>query len=205
MDFIVDNYVWAIVIVVVVLMAIVGYIADKTDFGRKEFEKKMVSDKPKKVEKPKKEKKNKKKKEVVEELPVVGEVQTDEITNEDVAQKETPETDLLFDNLNGENFIEGENVDSQEVEENIELENVNTFDLNEDTNMSFNDEVSTGEEEPIDQSLFEPLPSIDQVFSEPVSVSEEEVSTEESVDVPATDEITTQVSETESDDDIWKF
>lgn len=205
MDFIVDNYVWAIVIVVVVLMAIVGYIADKTDFGRKEFEKKMVSDKPKKVEKPKKEKKNKKKKEVVEELPVVGEVQTDEITNEDVAQKETPETDLLFDNLNGEDFIEGENVDSQEVEENIELENVNTFDLNEDTNMSFNDEVSTGEEEPIDQSLFEPLPSIDQVFSEPVSVSEEEVSTEESVDVPATDETTTQVSETESDDDIWKF
>lgn len=205
MDFIVDNYVWAIVIVVVVLMAIVGYIADKTDFGRKEFEKKMVSDKAKKVEKPKKEKKNKKKKEVVEELPVVGEVQTDEITNEDVAQKETPETDLLFDNLNGEDFIEGENVDSQEVEENIELENVNTFDLNEDTNMSFNDEVSTGEEEPIDQSLFEPLPSIDQVFSEPVSVSEEEVSTEESVDVPATDETTTQVSETESDDDIWKF
>ena len=35
MDFIVDNYIWFIVIGVVILMAVIGYIADKTDFGRK--------------------------------------------------------------------------------------------------------------------------------------------------------------------------
>ena len=35
MDFIMDNYVWFIVIGVIIIMAIIGYIADKTDFGRK--------------------------------------------------------------------------------------------------------------------------------------------------------------------------
>ncbi len=48
MDFIMENYVWFIVGGVIILMAIIGFIADKTDFGRK-----AVKPKPKKVkEKP---------------------------------------------------------------------------------------------------------------------------------------------------------
>lgn len=41
MDFIVENYLWIIIFIIVILMAIVGYIAEKTDFIKK-------SDKPKK-------------------------------------------------------------------------------------------------------------------------------------------------------------
>ena len=52
MNFITDNYVWFIIIGVVILMAVIGYIADKTDFGRK-----GKSDE--KIEKPKKENKKK--------------------------------------------------------------------------------------------------------------------------------------------------
>ena len=52
MDFITDNYVWFIVIGVVILMAVIGYVADKTDFGRK-------GKNDEKIEKPKKEKKKK--------------------------------------------------------------------------------------------------------------------------------------------------
>ena len=59
MDFIVDNYVWFIVVGIIILMAVIGYIADKTDFGRKG---KDEDTKEKKVEKPKKEKKVKEKK-----------------------------------------------------------------------------------------------------------------------------------------------
>ena len=40
MDFIVDNYFWFIVGGVVVLMIIIGYIAEQTDFGRKPLRKK---------------------------------------------------------------------------------------------------------------------------------------------------------------------
>ena len=52
MDFIVDNYIWFIVIGVVILMAVIGYIADKTDFGRR-------GKNGEAVEQPKKEKKKK--------------------------------------------------------------------------------------------------------------------------------------------------
>ena len=38
-----DNYIWAIIIVIAILMAVVGYIADKTDFGRKEFERNPIT------------------------------------------------------------------------------------------------------------------------------------------------------------------
>lgn len=48
MDFITENYIWFIVGGVVVLMAIIGYIADKTDFGRKWKTEKVVEKKKKK-------------------------------------------------------------------------------------------------------------------------------------------------------------
>lgn len=52
MDFIVDNYLWFIVGGTVVLMIIIGFIAEKTDFGRKPFNqnKKEKRAKNKKVE-----------------------------------------------------------------------------------------------------------------------------------------------------------
>lgn len=40
-EFIINNYVWFIVIAIIITMAIIGYIADKTEFGRKK-EKKEV-------------------------------------------------------------------------------------------------------------------------------------------------------------------
>lgn len=50
MEFITENFVWFIIGGIVLLMTIIGFIAEKTDFGRKTFEKK---DKP--VKKNKKE------------------------------------------------------------------------------------------------------------------------------------------------------
>ncbi|MDD2181414.1 MAG: hypothetical protein PHW32_03485, partial [Bacilli bacterium] len=65
MDFINDNYVWFIVIGVILFMALIGYIAEKTDFGRSQFEKRV-----KREPKPKKEKVKKASTTVIEELPV---------------------------------------------------------------------------------------------------------------------------------------
>lgn len=53
MEFITENYLWILLIIIVVLMAVVGYVAEKKDFIKKGV----------KVEKPKKEK--------VEETPIV--------------------------------------------------------------------------------------------------------------------------------------
>lgn len=47
MDFIAANYAWFIIGLIVILMAIVGYFAEKTDFGRKQFDKTDENNKPK--------------------------------------------------------------------------------------------------------------------------------------------------------------
>ena len=44
MDFIVENYVWFIIGGITILMAVVGYIADITDFGRKKLKDKEVKE-----------------------------------------------------------------------------------------------------------------------------------------------------------------
>ena len=95
MDFIMDNYVWFIVIGVIVLMAIIGYFADKTDFGRKTKEEK--SDKVEKVDK-KKNKKEKNKKVTKIEIDAKG---IDELTK-GVANKKNKKSEVndIIDNVN---------------------------------------------------------------------------------------------------------
>lgn len=51
MEFLVDNYIWIILVIVVILMTIIGYIAEKTNFGKKEFAKRGKKAKQKLVEK----------------------------------------------------------------------------------------------------------------------------------------------------------
>lgn len=56
MDFIMNNYMWFLIGAIVIVMIIIGYIAEKTDFGHKEVKK--VEKKSKKQEKELKKLKN---------------------------------------------------------------------------------------------------------------------------------------------------
>jgi len=188
-EFVTENYVWIIVAGIVLLMAVVGYIADKTDFGRNKIEKEPktkkedtleeidngevkvdnneieVEDKKEKKEKKKKEKKEKKKKEkVVEELPII-------------------ETTI-------------ETSDSENIEQTIS-ENV-------DPGFTFQNTDNVTEQSQIDQSLFEPLPSMDSVFTEQPAEQNNGFISTEPVNVNLTSE-ENQNSTVEADEDIWKF
>lgn len=187
-EFVTENYVWVIVAGIVILMAVIGYIADKTDFGRNKFEsepeEKKEKVKPEKIvkEKVKKEKvkkeKNKKEK-VVEELPIIEPNTLESVNNETFEQPIYTETQQDF-----------------QTEENTYVDDNGEFTTN-----NLNQEIET--EQTVDQSLFEPLPSIDQVFSDqPVEGNSVDV-TSEPISVDLTSEV--QNSEVESDDDIWKF
>lgn len=75
MEFITDNYIWFIVGGVVILMAIIGYFADKTDFGRtKDKEDKPKPAKKEKVKKEKKEKPQPKKEKIEVEVKGIGDL-----------------------------------------------------------------------------------------------------------------------------------
>ena len=164
MEFIIENYVWFIVGGIIILMAVVGYIADVTDFGRNRVEKqpkeKVEKIKPEKVKKEKIKKEKKKKNKNSEEIP----------TEQEIIEPSNNE----FENQ------------PTEMMEEIPTENPNDVLVEQDIT-TLNDVSEMPEETTeVDQSLFEPLPSIDQVFSNP---------TEE----------TTEQEDVASDDDIWKF
>ena len=40
MEFFVENWIWFLVAGIVILMTLIGYLAEKTDFGRKDIPKK---------------------------------------------------------------------------------------------------------------------------------------------------------------------
>ena len=137
MDFIVDNYVWFIVVGIIILMAVIGYIADKTDFGRKG---KDEDTKEKKVEKPKKEKKVKEKKEKIKvEAKGINELTQEVAENNKVDVQESNDLNVVEPvqnvQVNNENIDQSlfapltDNVNevipqNNESVENIELKNV---------------------------------------------------------------------------------
>lgn len=109
-DFFVDNWLWFLVSGIVLLMTLIGYIAEKTDFGRKEVEKKV---KPKKEKKNKKEKKEQvtevEKQEVEPEVQIslatpIEEQPKEEVTMEDIPEElKVPFGDVTFDNITDTN------------------------------------------------------------------------------------------------------
>ena len=137
MDFIADNYVWFIVVGIIILMAVIGYIADKTDFGRKG---KDEDTKEKKVEKPKKEKKVKEKKEKIKvEAKGINELTQEVAENNKVDVQESADLNVVEPvqnvQVNNENIDQSlfapltDNVNevipqNNESVENIELKNV---------------------------------------------------------------------------------
>lgn len=89
MEFFQENYVWFIVGGIIILMAIIGYIADKNDFYREEVHKytKPIKEKKDKKEKKEKEEKEEKKEEKIKiEAKGIGDISqeiTDNIKSED--------------------------------------------------------------------------------------------------------------------------
>lgn len=165
-DFVTENYVWLIIVGIIILMAVVGYVADKTDFGRNKIEKQPKE----KAKKEKVVKEKTKKEKVVEELPVI--------------EQNTIETMNSVENV--------EQPISNEYQQEILPEN------------NVNDNNVTDDNQ-VDQSLFEPLPSIDQVFNEqPAEQNNIEISSEP-ININLETEESKQNSEVEPDDDIWKF
>jgi len=201
MDFIVENYVWFVVGGIIILMAIIGYYADKTDFGRIKREVKPKKEVLEKEEKPKKEKKKKsksKKEEVTEENIV-------EAALEDIAEaSEEP----VLENNNTEDLF-------QTLEPNFDAP------LNEEVDESLfapltEDNLETTQDVVEEQTQDTPIGDISEYMNpeveanfelnnvEPVTLPEENNNynaTEES----ATDLNVNIEQPVAEDDDVWKF
>ena len=176
MDFILDNYVWFIIGIIVLLMAIVGYIADVTDFGRKSFSKKTKETK----EKPKEDK-------VEEVKDTLANVDT--VVNNELPVDNTEVTEVPADVPEPINEVETtENNDFESAELSTDTSDLFTpmepaAELPEaEIKNDFADEL-VDDNGTVDQSLFEPLPSIDDTATETTETPEK----------------------TGTEEDVWKF
>lgn len=182
MEFFVENWLWFLVGGIVILMTIIGYIAEKTDFGRKDIQKKEKSEKKKE--------KTLDKVEVIEpevteefvpteEKEVEPEVQIALATDSFLEEPETLEIESQNDNQNSEEIPEELKVPFGDISFEEPVDNVtNNF----NTNDSFVDEVI--EEEP--QEVIQ---------TEAIETPEIELPDLESIVSDSNDE----------DDDVWKF
>ena len=102
MEFITDNLIWFIIGGIVLLMTIIGFIAEQTDFGRKNFEKKVKTEKPKKVKK----EQNK-------------EIKEENITLEATEPVPVVEENQIVDNVALEPAIDFENVTQENVSNSV--------------------------------------------------------------------------------------
>lgn len=182
MDFIINNYVIFIIIGVILLMALIGYIADNTNFEKK----------PKKEKKAKKDKK-KQKEDVVTELESTDVVPS--IPDENV------ETNPLDTPSELDTPVETDTKDATEVSSD------GLMDAFETPSDLTSENVEPTEAEPVSNpetvAVEEPTPNVDPMpMEEPAPVEETVETPEEPKDQG---EATTTEENKENTDDIWKF
>lgn len=184
MNFITDNYVWFIVGGIVLVMALIGYIAEKTDFGRKGKTKKVEPI----IEKP-----------VVLSTPIVE--ATEEVPFEQpimMGQPFVPTTPTLTEE-SVMPVVEAEMVVEEAVKPELETEE---------------SLISEASEEPVaaDESLVvtepkEEITEVSEVVSEePTNLDLHNDMKDIDIPLPAIDELKVNDEEAAAEDnDVWKF
>ena len=227
MEFFVENWLWFLVAAIIILMTLIGYIAEKTDFGRKDIPKREKI----KKEKPKKEKQQPKAEELADALEEpMPEVQmslaTDSIFEEpeqalEESEDMNAESEIMesfntpFEDTNGEESATeqelGENLNNSfddftysESIANVE-EPIETLESAEGPT-NFNENVETLDDFTIpfgDADYTMPTDEVEEVVeNEPVEeLNLEDVNTP-NIELPDLDSIVTEEDDT---DDVWRF
>ena len=171
MEFVMNNIMWFIFAGIILLMTMIGYYAEKTDFGRN------VDDDNKKSKKEKKSKDNKK--EEPAGIPVLENIEVEKNTGNNSVIENTNPLDEEVTNIENNNL---NNVSLETVNE-INEENNNT-----DTVTNDNQEVTKLENSQKEDIISEPL--IEEVVTDIVEEKKEEVVSE-----PVTEDVVTEVVE----------
>lgn len=210
--FLLENYVWIIVGVIIVLMTIIGYIADKTDFGNKKEKpaKKQKESNIEKIEEP-----------VLEEttdVQVFEDEKIDEVPEIDYTQEISPVAPLDDFEMPEESSIEQEDISEESsLEEPVVLDdNMNEESQQEDNNISFDEVVSEEMPDSIEEEVSEP---IDNAFEEIKEDENSELNSDEQTDInteepealneqfelPNIDKLNEEIADVEQEEDVWKF
>lgn len=200
MEFFVNNWNWFLVGGIIILMALIGYIAEKTDFGRKDMPKQE------KVKKPKKEKKKEKN---VEEKTATTKAEEPKAEVQMALATDAILESPIEEDLNvpfGDSETNQEHTDTvveQPVDELNDLKFEETYTeptVQEATNVEVTEDLNV----PFGDVTFdEPFGTIEEVVvQEPTEELKLDDVNELNVELPDLDTI---VTEEDDSDDVWKF
>ena len=185
MDFIMNNYIWFIIGGILIVLAIIGFLAEKLKFGKKEFSLDSKKSEPKKMKKQKSEPERT--------VEAVVEDNPEDRSIEDVLA--VPEREIKEENTTGEMFAYTEPDFKKEAEGTA----VETKEVNNDLP---NDDLFAPLNAPVEEKASYEEPVMEE---EPV-IEKEEVDNKSEIsasDVPDLDEVRDSVLT--FDDDVWKF
>lgn len=200
MDFLSEYYLWFIIGGIILVMAVIGYIADKTDFGRKN----KIADTNNKFKEEKGNDITQNPIIEVEQASMVNDViETPEIINNESVQVETPKvadvSDIIIEEQSTSNEDDTITIEEPIIEEEIKIEE-NSF------------------EQPIMNDISTPLESkeveIKEVVDESAYVLNNDLSSfaattnnefVKPVSDSASNVVDDVINDQDSDDDIWKF
>lgn len=185
MDFVIEYYIWFLIAGIIMIMALIGYIAEKTEFVKEK--------------KPKEQKKNKVPEETIEPEATISESEV--VTLEEASHDENAEMmewDMPQINENASQIAE--NVQSTDVDETMILDENNLANENEDVVDLFEDVIDAPQ-------------SQDMVSEMEIPKEEETITADSNDNDDNSEEIVSMDSDTEenesedivADEDIWKF
>lgn len=180
MEFVMNNIMWFIGAGIILLMTMIGYYAEKTDFGRNVDDDK----KSKKEKKPKKDKK-----EEPAGIPVLENIEIEKNTGDNSVIENTNPLDEEITNIENNN---SDNVSLETVSE-IDKENSNTITDTVSTDIQEVSELENSQKEDIVEEKIEDIvsePVIEEVATDIVDEKQEEV-----VNVPVTESVVTEIAE----------
>lgn len=187
LDFVIDNYIWFLVGGIVLLMTIIGYVAEKTEFGKKT-----------------KKSTKKETKAVVQEVevPVVSEPEEVVETEEKPSENEVEET------IEPEEELQSEMVVNEPKEE--PMEDLDDIEIKEPISNALETPVSEeAVEESIPAELYAGLDGTPNLYKNDSLVDDEKEEDKFDMDLPNIEELKDDTTESEEnvleDDDIWKF
>ncbi len=156
LDFVIENYVWFLVGGIVLLMTLIGYFAEKTQFGKK---------------------KSKKQEKIVEKAPVksVKIPSVQEQPEELLFEQDMPVQDAEVEMVEEEPMEDLDAIEIQEPEEKEEIE------------------------EEIPEELYAGLDGTPNTYK--IGKEAEDLD----MDLPNIEDLKTDIDDTNSDDDIWRF
>ena len=202
MQFLMDNYIWFLVAGIIGLMTVIGYIAEKTDFGRKEIKREESKEKKVKKDVKKLEESN---------LKLNDVVYTDTKNIEVIEDEKVEEPDVFaFNDLNipikEEDLtvsLNGEKANNEEnknliIEEDLTV-HLNNNNQNEVVNNFVNEDLTVPLSGKVEEPVTELNVNVDEDLTVPLNATTNENKIEEIVENKK-ENINVDTSE-----DIWKF